>query len=194
MKKLLIFPLILLVSHASAQISTTPKVVLLMLEQVRTEIKLRPDQAKKLDQELDSMIQTLPSGVRGMGLDAAQILEVEKEVAKILEPSQMTRLRQIWMQMEGGLTLVDEGLAKELGLSVDQNTKLKGFIRDMEGEIEEMAANAAGGPIDSISVRRRTDEKMLSQLTPAQKKRWESMLGPKFEFKGPAKSSPLLLQ
>ena len=194
MKKLFILPLLVLAGHASAQMSTTPKVVLLMLEQVRAELKIRPDQAKKLDDALDAMIQTLPSGVRGISMDPHEIPLIEKEVAMVLDPSQQTRLRQIWMQMQGGLTLSDEGLSKELALSDEQKTNLKNLVADMEIELEEMAANSAGGPMNPMFVRKQTGDKILALLTPDQKKKWESMLGPKFEIKGPAKSSPLLLQ
>ena len=92
--------------------------------------------------------------------------------------------------MQGGLTLSDEGLSKELALSDEQKTSLRNLVADMEIELEEMAANSAGGPMNPMFVRKQTGDKILSLLTPDQKKKWESMLGPKFEIKGPAKSSP----
>lgn len=193
MKKFLLLPILVLASQAGAQMSTTPKVVLLMLEQVRAELKVRPDQAKKLDNALDAMVQTLPSGVRGISMQPEQMPGIEKEVLKILDPSQQTRLRQIWMQMEGGLTLTDDGISKELSLTAEQKAQLEGLVGDMKSEIEELASNSAGGPMDSNYVRKRTAEKMLSLLNSDQKKKWDSLLGPKFEFKAPAAAKPLVL-
>jgi len=50
--------------------------------------------------------------------------EMEAEVGKILKPEQSTRLKEIGIQMAGNRAVMQEPVAKELGITADQKTKL----------------------------------------------------------------------
>ena len=108
------------------------------------------------------------------------------KVAKILDAKQFQRFEQLRVQREGISTLSRPEVAAKLGLSEDQQAKIRAIQ-------ESARPQARGGPNQSEEDRRASFTRMQQQrekmqadilgvLTDAQKSKWEELKGKKFTF------------
>lgn len=201
---------------------------LLGMEQVREELKVTEAQQEKL-RELG---EKLREEVRGMFPDreATQDLtpeqrrermqeamekfrkeaekrapEVEKQIAEILDKPQFKRLKQLEVQRQGVDALVRADIIQALGLTEDQQKKIKGTIeqRDKEQEAlgEEMRGMFEGGfrdmseeqradarkKMEALGEKRRAiqseaQKNAMGVLTDDQKAMMPNLMGEPFEF------------
>jgi len=119
--------------------------------------------------------------------------EQEKKVAEILEPAQMTRLRQLQVQQAGIRVLSRQQVADQLKLTPDQRQKIQAAL-DEERAAQRAAFQAfqgGGQPTDAqreearkklADARTAAEAKLNAVLTPAQKQQFESMKGAPFTF------------
>jgi hypothetical protein len=123
-------------------------------------------------------------------------LATEKKVADVLDAKQVERLDQLRLQREGVGALGRPDVARQLGLSDEQQAKIR--------EIQESARprgpggfGGFGGPDQSDEDRREMFERMRAQrekadadilavLNEEQKTKWAEMKGDEFEFPRPA--------
>lgn len=118
--------------------------------------------------------------------------QADEKLDRILDPAQLERLEELRLQREGVAAFNRPEVAKRLGLSEDQQRKIK--------EIQEEAMKAARVPFpgpDAADEDRREfftrmqkqREKMqadlLNVLTDEQKEKWEAMKGKEFKFPQP---------
>jgi hypothetical protein len=115
-----------------------------------------------------------------------------KDLGGILSADQMKRLKQIHYQQIGAQAFNEKDVQEALGFTAEQKTQLQ-KIQDaqqnaMQDLMEEM--RGGGGPPDREAMAtkfREHNEKYnkgrLAILTDDQKKKWEEMQGPKFNFK-----------
>lgn len=127
-------------------------------------------------------------------------------VERTLSDPQWRRLCQIDLQLRGGLALVDEPVARRVGIRRDQAMHVIGAIREYgetvqsvgrrllaRGEPPDAGARRLLSPSDSsawterlrsVTAPYREDfgQKALTYLTPEQRRVWDGMLGPRFEF------------
>ncbi len=103
--------------------------------------------------------QGMPPPRHGMGgkMDAAR-KDAEKELAEILSAEQMTRLKQIAMQLQGLQAVLAPETAEKLQLTKEQVSKIQGLTR-------------------------KQDKKLNTILTDDQRAKWQGMTGRPFHGK-----------
>ncbi|MFO0846010.1 MAG: serine/threonine-protein kinase [Gemmataceae bacterium] len=143
------------------------RVVLLGQPEVRKELNLSQEQARELSPFTAGDNRPRP----GHGL-----LEAEKKADEVLTPSQAGRLQQIIRQARGPEALLDA--AGELGLSERQ----VGEIRSCLGRGGPPGKGKGKGPWGPPTEkdRRQENDRALAVLSPAQRQKWEAMLGEPF--------------
>ncbi len=177
-------------------------------EQLRTQIKA---ELKLTDDQIKEIQAVLPQ--QGQGGGAQQLTpeerqkqreELQKKIEAILTPAQTKRVKEIQLQMQGTRALSQPEVVKELGLSTDQVTKIEAALqagRPQGGAQGGPQGGAQGGATQPATpptpeerqkmmaaftkAREEANKKALAVLTPSQKKKWDAMLGKKFELKMP---------
>lgn len=88
-----------------------------------------------------------PPGNRQIVASSADPLAAESEqaIAEILEPRQMTRLRQIALQQEGLIAVAREEIADKINLSIPQREAIAAIQEDMRQAQQELMRSATGG-------------------------------------------------
>jgi len=104
----------------------------------------------------------------------ARNAEDDKKVAGLLSPAQLARLKQIRIQALGAGVLMDETLAKELGVTDEQTTKL-------QSAMQEMRQAGGGGGGNPGEMRAKMTAKAMEILTADQKAKLEALKGPAFD-------------
>ncbi len=108
--------------------------------------------------------------------------ELQKSIEQELLPDQLARLKQIALQQQGIFALRTEEVAKELGLTEQQQQQIQekltaGFRRGPG------AQPGQGGERGNFQERRtQLENEVLGLLTAEQKEKFEKMKGPRFEF------------
>jgi Spy/CpxP family protein refolding chaperone len=166
-------------------------------DEVQTALNVTPEQEEKIDVINDELRDARREVFGGGGGDfrAAQE-EMEKlnqeasaKLAEVLEPDQQKRLLGISIQVNGAAALSEPAVAKELGVTDEQKTKLdearesnmdaarEAFrdLRDQELSREEMQAKMQ-------ELRNESDKKLLAVLTSDQQAKLEQLKGEPVEI------------
>lgn len=105
---------------------------------------------------------------------------------KVLKDNQVTRLKQIMLQMKGTQAYLDPAVQKELSLSDRQVNNIKTIMDDYR---KEMADMFKGGGRDGFKkmaeLRQETSDKINGVLTADQKRAFKQMLGEEFKMERP---------
>jgi serine/threonine protein kinase len=114
---------------------------------------------------------------------AEALREADAALNAILEPAQRTRLRQIFLQLQGPGAFQTSLVVSTLELSADQQKRIREIDEKMF--IEMKPGPPSFGPFDRkkdihISMQSTVD-KILKILTPVQRTRWNDMIGERFE-------------
>lgn len=156
---------------------------LLAMEPVKKELGLTNDQVTKIQA-------AIPQGMREMSPEdrTKAIEKMQADIKKVLKPEQYKRMQELQYQAMGTRGLTNPQVVKELGLSEDQVKKIEEALnvprpqatgnqgeQPSEEEITKMREARA-------KAREAANAKALAVLTPEQKKKWDAMLGKKFEF------------
>ena len=119
--------------------------------------------------------------------------KAQKEIAEILKPEQLQRLKQIEIQVLGAAALMTPEVVKALNITDDQQAKLKtihyeavGKRQELMGSLqglsrEEMMAKRAESREKLRQIEKETLEKALAALTPEQREKFEKLKGKKLE-------------
>jgi hypothetical protein len=129
-------------------------------------------------------------------------LDVAREAAarEILTPAQLSRLKQIDLQVKGAFAFHDPEVAASLKLTADQMEKIRAIEGDAFSWKPDWGRGGPGGHPGGRGGRgnppggdpphkeperdpRRVAEKIVAVLTPQQAARWQEMTGPRFECK-----------
>jgi hypothetical protein len=170
-------------------------------EKVLEELKVSDEQKDKLMQNLmERIMETGPfldSLKDENGPEREKKLEehrknarekLAKQLKEVLEPGQLTRLRQVTLQMEGAFALGQDEVRKELKITQEQMMKFMAIVQELHKKVEPLVKEAqSGGNPEEIrpkieQLRRDQAHKLEAVLTDDQKKQWKEMLGPKFEL------------
>jgi hypothetical protein len=114
--------------------------------------------------------------------------KLAKQLKEALEPGQLTRLRQVTLQIEGAFALSQDEVRKELKITQEQMMKFMAIVQELHKKVEPLVKEAqSGGKPEEIrpkieQLRKDQAEKLEAVLTDAQKKQWKELLGPKFEL------------
>ena len=105
----------------------------------------------------------------------ARTAEDDKKVAGLIDTKQLSRLKQIRVQALGAGVLMDETLAKEIGVTDDQVAKFQSAMQEMR-----QAAQGGGGNPDEM--RTKMTAKAMEILSAEQKSKLETLKGPAFDI------------
>jgi len=135
-------------------------------------------------------------------MDKLDLTTSDKLIAALTLP-QKTRLKQIAYQENGAFALRNAGVSKDVGLSADQRAKIEAICQSttkslddvsgkMADEIQKVPAGKGGDSKRNAIVKRydpqlnkmeaNAKSSILAVLTPAQRKKWQTMLGKPFKI------------
>jgi hypothetical protein len=158
------------------------------------------DQIKKLSDKQREEMQEMFAGMRDLSQEERRekmaelqpkMEEAQKKLAKqvdeVLMPTQRDRLKQITIQIQGTAALGDDEVAKELGLSDDQQKQIQQVRTEAFEKMRESFRPGDGGDREARreqfqKAQKETDDKVLAVLTSEQRDKFEKMKGEKFEF------------
>ena len=183
--------------------------MLLGLREVREELKTTPEQNKQLQELAEELrgrrgdfnpqdFENLSQEERRERFEKmrsemeARAKESDEKLAKILDAKQIERLNQLRLQRQGAMALGRPEVGKQLGLSEEQQEKIRTIQR-------EAGPGGPGGPggrnfaemsdeerREAITKMREQREKseadVLAVLSDEQKTKWNELQGEKFEF------------
>ena len=185
--------------------------MLLATPEVRKELGTSDEQNKQIDGLLEDLQEQMRASGGNINFQELQNLSQEErqkrieearkkrdengkktdeKLSKILEPKQTERLKQLRMQREGAGAFGREEIAKELGLSKEQQDKIRKIQEDSRPQGGGGAANVQNlSDEERRELRTKMQERvqkaqkdMLVVLTEEQKKKWEAMKGKEFKF------------
>src|SRR5579864_9513697 len=105
-----------------------------------------------------------------------------------LSADQLKRLRQLELQQEGPFALGQPDVMAEMKLSDAQRMQFMGLVQEMQKKIEPLIKEAQSkGNHEEIrpkamKLRKEYAAKIEAVLSPAQREKWQEMLGQPFEF------------
>jgi serine/threonine protein kinase len=168
-------------------------VVLLEATSVQRELRLTPEQVARGRELRSAMMQRTHEEAR-----ASQELEPaerrrrlehlahasEEDLAATLSAAQLTRLKQIGLQGRGVRAFGDHGVVEALQLSSEQQEAIRALRRSARAA---GAGSPAGGAVPRLldGTPRAALDQVLALLTPAQRARWQEMIGAPFEGEFP---------
>jgi hypothetical protein len=178
---------------------------LLMMDEVREEIEVTEDQAESIRKAAEEQRAGRDRADRPNFRDMTDeerekamaemrerfekdAKEAKAKISEILLPHQMERLDQIALQMQGAMALVNDDVAKKVGLSekdienVKQAAeKAQQSMRDQMREI--FGAGDREGMAEKVqALRKKMDDDVLAVLSDVQRESFEKMKGEKFEL------------
>lgn len=176
--------------------------MLLRMPEVQTELKMTQPQIAKIDEAQqtvrEAMREVFQGGFQNMTQEErqkamAKIEEIQnKAVASILDQTQLKRFKQLELQRAGAMALMRPAVAKELGLTEQQQAKLREL---QQKQMEDMRALFQGGGFQNMTpeerqqlgqkmqeMRKKAEEAALGVLTAEQKAKWTEMIGKPFKF------------
>ena len=162
-------------------------VALLSQKSVQEELKLSEDQLGKV-KELAAKQRGGGKGFKDLSKEERQqrieerAKASDKAIAAILKPEQVTRLKQISLQVRGARAFSDPQVASALKLTDDQKEKIKTIQEDARKDMRELFQGGGGeGAREKIAAARKaTNEKAMNVLTPDQKATWKELTGAPF--------------
>jgi hypothetical protein len=179
--------------------------------EVQTELKLTKDQVKSLEEGLGKVQEkyreesakvraglpgTLPTpGVPPTLADPKIVAVLEKKIdeennkvlTEVLKPEQANRLKQIELQLQGIWAWQSKQVVEALKLAEDQKDQVKKIDAELDSALRELTADGRNPPTMKIyyaerKIHKEAAEKILSVLTPEQRRRWEAMIGAPFQL------------
>jgi Spy/CpxP family protein refolding chaperone len=209
-------PLTALLGNSERE-STDP-LELLENSQIKKELNITDEQSaeiKKLDEEFRAKLKEKVAGVKIeelKGDDAkikAKYTEIDKEsqsfrekIGKVLKPEQITRMKQIYLQIYGFGPLTSSDYSAELKLTDEQNSKIKTIQEDLftnmkaswttpTGSDDEKKQTIANNRKQMEQILKQSNDDTLAVLTDEQKKTLETLKGTEFKLDPTTLPSPV---
>jgi Spy/CpxP family protein refolding chaperone len=172
--------------------------MLLQNEKVQKEIDLDADQKEKVQALVKEQQEEFAASRESMR-DLSQeermtkmrenMEKTQKKVEGVLLPKQLARVKQISLQMQlsmmPGMVLANPDVVKELGLTEDQQSKVKTINEDARKAMSEMFTPGQQPDREKMAQARKDAEtKLMDVLTADQKEKLEKMKGEKFDTTG----------
>ncbi|MEX0585361.1 MAG: hypothetical protein WD176_01865 [Pirellulales bacterium] len=174
---------------------------LLAIPEVRTELKVTDEQASKVEDLARKAAEERRAlrperGAQPSDEERAELRKkgqelskkTDEELGKILDATQVARLKQLRLQRDGVGALGRTEVADELGLSTEQKDKIAKILGEARGQFGQ--GGQRGGTAEERRARaeefRKQREKVQSDitatLTDAQKTKFTEMKGAEFKF------------
>jgi hypothetical protein len=169
---------------------------LLQNEKVAKEIELTAEQKEKLQavaKEVQESFQSMRSEMQGLSQEERTkkmqeaMEKTQKKVEGVLLPHQLKRIKEIQLQVQGIRALSNPEVVKELGLSSDQQEKIKTVNDDARKNRPQFTPGQRPSQEDMDKMQKSmkvTETKLLDVLTAEQKEKLEKMKGEKFDTTG----------
>jgi hypothetical protein len=169
-------------------------------EKVLDELKVSDEQREKLMQlAMEQIMEMGPflDALTETGQEREKKLDEHRKTAReklathlkdVLQPGQLTRLRQVTLQQEDGFALGQKDVRKELKITQAQVMKFMAIVHELHKKVEPLVKEAqSGGNPEEIrpkieQLRKDHAKKLEAVLTDAQRKQWKELLGPPFEM------------
>jgi serine/threonine protein kinase/tetratricopeptide (TPR) repeat protein len=168
------------------------RLMLLGQKSVQEELKLNPEQLSTLAEVQDKQRLPVwdfrkhgppkpPETMRKKFEERER--SAEAALAKILNPEQAARLRQVALQQQGGYALADLEIAKSLDLTDEQKAQVRGILDQARKPFRH--GKGRGGPPPNLGAglseaRKHTQERLLAILNSKQQDRWAALTGEPF--------------
>jgi Spy/CpxP family protein refolding chaperone len=159
--------------------------------QIRDELKLTERQVEKIE-ELIAEEHQASSNIRGPDgkvdrQKARDLVDLNRRhaatAAKILTKPQLMRAEQISLQRMGPMSAVrNPQVAAALKLTDEQREKMDLIRKDIPQELRPRGGGGQALIQKTREWRKSQEEKILNVLTPAQKAKWNQLLGEPFKF------------
>jgi hypothetical protein len=167
--------------------------MLARMEAVQKEIKATEDQIASIRKLGEEMRPAGGQNFRDMSQEErekamtemrARMEKANTKLAEILKADQIARLEEISIQMRGAAALADPKVAKKLGLSDDQQKKLKEVSDANAAAMRELFqdGNREGSREKMQELRKQATEKAMAVLTADQKAAFAKMKGTEFKM------------
>jgi hypothetical protein len=166
--------------------------MLAMQPSVRQELKLNEAQVKQIQSAIEKQSGGMRPGKdkekdKGKGPmtapRAARMGRKHQEafLARVLQPKQLTRLRQIILQRQGGLALNNNQTGEELGLTEAQRAKADAVLDKLvDQQNQSRTARGPDARKQMEEARKAAGAELLGLLTPEQESRWKELIGEPF--------------
>lgn len=162
----------------------TGKIVLLGLNEVKREVRLTSDQDKKVQKLFKSAQEDFAS----LGLPDMHYMTrgLDKKLDQILESAQLQRLGELFLQVNGLLTLSEADVCSSLGISDTTKSEVQKLIKQHDRE--------AMSKLMDVQKTRKLDKKKLDEsikkineslnllLTDDERTKWKVLQGKPFKF------------
>ena len=186
--------------------------MLLNREDVQAELKITDDQKGKLDEIRTGVRDKMRSAFTDMRNNAGSPEDAQKamqtrmqgvmeDLAKgalaVLDAAQQKRVKELAIQSQGTLAVLQPDVAKELGITASQKARFDDLQRMQDEANGGLFERVQSGEIDrdqlgtSMQKNRTTmDAEMLKLLTDVQRAKLKTLGGAPFEFKDPKPGAP----
>ncbi len=176
--------------------------MLLQRDDVGKEINLSDDQKTRLHALRDDMQQSMrekfqaafssgerpsPEAMQTMVRD--MLKDVDEKVAKILDEKQAKRLKELWLQHEGGSVLTNEGVQKDLGFTAAQTAAAKDLQQKQGESMQELMGRMQNQEIEreeAMKIMQKNNDllksALLKLLSTTQQSKFKEMQGAPFKF------------
>lgn len=162
--------------------------ILLVRPDVQKELNLTAQQKAKIEEMQQAMrrareeLRSLPPDQRRRHMAE---LRQKNDPTSVLTETQKKRLRELELQWQGPTALMNPEIAKEVGLTQEQRAKIMGILREQfQGLRDRSPQGGVRDPQALEKAREEAEKKILEVLTPAQRQKWDQMLGKPFNFEG----------
>lgn len=160
------------------------KVILLTQKSIKKEIHLTPAQEKKIQ----AMMKGLESNQAGFGIPDMHYMtrEIDARLVDCLEPEQLKRLHEIFLQANGLVALSEKSVIDALNLSPEQIQQSKSIIKAFDKEsMAKLMETQKTKKIDNKALeqlRQKANEDLTAVLNAEQQDQWKILLGTPFKF------------
>jgi len=180
-------------------------IMLLVREEVRTEIEMMPDQIEGLRKLGERMRTERPDFdfrnatdeersafmAKMQAQQAERVADAKAQLEELLMPKQFERLEQIALQTQGAMALANPEVAEKLGLAKEvteamgkdltaNQEKVREMVQTMMRDLDREAAEAMREKMEEM--RKELETKLVAQLNDEQKSKFEEMKGEPFEL------------
>jgi type II secretory pathway component GspD/PulD (secretin) len=164
--------------EAQQDAGLTPELVSKITEVINAQQQQNPDDFRLIGEQMrnaqsDEERAALRDEMSKMFAERAK--QTEEEIAKVVSPEQMTRLRQLTLQFDGARALQQETVVKDLKISEEQETKIAELLQQQGEAWRELGFRAS--PEERQALEREWTGKIFSVLTPEQQATWNQKVG-----------------
>jgi hypothetical protein len=178
---------------------------LLMMKEVREELKLDEDQVQELESIGKSMMEGLMSmrPQPGQAPDPAAMqanmekmrkamAESEAKIEEVLDPKQLNRLIGLVIQRDNLRSLNSKIVAEKLGITDEQKAKMAEIEKESGEKMRELFQGGFNAEMrDKMrEMREEGETKLKGLLTDSQKEEMETLKGAEFKFPEPQRGGP----